>query len=313
MKTFLFQFVNSYIALFYIAFIKAGQINLLGIEGGEYCHDLYRFDVKVDALLEEGGGVNKYCMDELGSYLSYIFTFSLALNVFLEYIFPKASHWYAVWSEESKLRKIFGSGAVPKMTQYEEERKLEPHEGCFSEYNNLIITLGYVVLFAPAFPLAAMICYGACLLEMRTDTFKLLSNTQRPRYVGAQDIGSWQRVLWLISVIGVLTNMALIGFTSTYFHSLLPFHILGFEVTTTNKTVFLFVCEHLILLGQVIVSDVLPDTPVDTSIQRSIVKWRAKAALAAKEGRPPKAKTVWEAAKMSGSLFGDHDLGQPKA
>ena len=277
----------------------------------------------------------------------------LALNVFLEYIFPKASHWYAVWSEESKLRKIFGSGAVPKMTQYEEERKLEPHEGCFSEYNNLIITLGCtrmhtparpypgarrwcvsvslsrphpthvsagcahvwtdVVLFAPAFPLAAMICYGACLLEMRTDTFKLLSNTQRPRYVGAQDIGSWQRVLWLISVIGVLTNMALIGFTSTYFHSLLPFHILGFEVTTTNKTVFLFVCEHLILLGQVIVSDVLPDTPVDTSIQRSIVKWRAKAALAAKEGRPPKAKTVWEAAKMSGSLFGDHDLGQPKA
>ena len=31
----------------------------------------------MDALLEEGGGVNKYCMDELGSYLSYIFTFSV--------------------------------------------------------------------------------------------------------------------------------------------------------------------------------------------------------------------------------------------
>ena len=48
----------------------------------------------------------------------------LALNVFLEYIFPKASHWYAVWAEESKLRKLFGSGEVPKMTKYEEERKL---------------------------------------------------------------------------------------------------------------------------------------------------------------------------------------------
>lgn len=56
-----------YVALFYIGFIKAGRINILGLEGGEYCHDLSRFDVGVDQLLAEGHGVDMHCMDEVRS------------------------------------------------------------------------------------------------------------------------------------------------------------------------------------------------------------------------------------------------------
>ena len=44
------------------------------------------------------------------------------------------------------------------MTLYEEQAKLEPHDGIFSEYNSLIINLGYVVLVAPSIYIYIYIC-----------------------------------------------------------------------------------------------------------------------------------------------------------
>ena len=66
------------------------------------------------------------------------------------------------------------------------QAKLEPFEGVFNEYSTIVIQVGYLVLFAPAFPVAAGVCYVSFLFEMRTDAFKLLANTQRPKYLGAQ-------------------------------------------------------------------------------------------------------------------------------
>ena len=37
--------------------------------------------------------------------------------------------------------------------------------------------------------------------------FMLLKSTQRPRYEGAEDIGSWRTVLEAIGVLGVITNV----------------------------------------------------------------------------------------------------------
>ena len=66
--------------------------------------------------------------------------------------------------------------------------------------------VGYVVLFAPAFPIASLVCYVSFLFEVRTDAYKLLASTQRPRYAGAQDIGSWMKVLYALGIIGVFWN-----------------------------------------------------------------------------------------------------------
>ena len=347
MKTFVFQFINSYIALFYIAFVKALSINFLHIEGGEYCHDLMRFNTPAATLLEEGGGVNGYCMDELGSYLSFVLTFSRVLSIFIEWAFPAAMRAINTWIEEATLRvslrnavaeangdvralqrsapwaigfakRALGgktsaadmsyamrSTPLPRMSPYEEQAKLEPHEGVFSEYSSLIINLGYVVLFAPAFPIAAAICYLTFLFELKTDAYKCLVNVRRARGRGAEDIGSWINVLHVLCTVSVVTNMALIAFTSTQFQQWLPFTVLGvWEITPSNKTTFLFVVEHFVLGAQYFVAKVLPDMPEGVAVERSLSKWRAKATTSVLNGTPPTLDEVWDDRKIPRKFFG---------
>jgi hypothetical protein len=147
------------------------------------------------------------------------------------------------------------------LSSKEAECKLEPYEDMFNEYNHLVISLGYMVLFAPAFPAAALICYVSFLFETRTDAYKLLVNTQRPAYRGVQDIGSWQKVLWFISVVAIFTNVAVIGFTSNTFSSLLPLTVPGTTVTITqaNKLGFLLLTALIIILGRYLTISALPD------------------------------------------------------
>lgn len=137
-----------------------------------------------------------------------------------------------------------------------------------------------VVLFAPAFPVASLVCYVSFLLEIRTDAYKLLYNTQRPRYAGAQDIGSWQHVLTFIAVVGVFTNIGIIGYTSSALSSALPLSFFGlFEVNDSNKALFLVALEHMILTTQFVVMNVVPDRPEQLSLLRARTNWRKKATI----------------------------------
>ena len=122
------------------------------------------------------------------------------------------------------------AGLTPTpMTFYEQQAKLEPFDGVFYEYNELIIQLGYVILFAPAFPLAALVSFVSCTVEQRADAYKLLIHTRRPTFAAAQGIGTWYHLMWLIGVLGTLTNVTLVGFTSTQLDAVLPFGVLGVE------------------------------------------------------------------------------------
>ena len=73
---------------------------------------------------------------------------------------------------------------------------------------------GYITLFAPAFPLGFLIAYINNLIEIRTDGFKICTLYRRPMYRCAEDIGTWQYVLGVMSVVGTITNAAMMSFTS---------------------------------------------------------------------------------------------------
>ncbi len=49
---------------------------------------------------------------------------------------------------------------------------------------------------------------------MRTDALKLLKGMQRPHPRGANDIGNWYNILVAISYLAVITNSAMLVFTS---------------------------------------------------------------------------------------------------
>ena len=56
----------------------------------------------------------------------------------------------------------------------------------------LALVCADIVLFAPAFPLAAAICLLSNIWRIRADACLLLYNMQRPQFRQAQDIGTLQ-------------------------------------------------------------------------------------------------------------------------
>ena len=175
-----------------------------------------------------------------------------------------------------------GNTDVPRMSVYEEQAKLmrfdEPTglSGVIPKYVSLLIQIGYIVLFAPAFPFAAIICLLSNIWRIRADACLLLYNTQRPPFRCAQDIGTLQQALRVLSLLAVATHVGLLVFTSTQLHSILPLHIpwLNVTVNANDKFTLLIILEHLLLGGQYVLNQLLevflPTLPKQTSIWKAV-------------------------------------------
>ena len=99
MKTFFFQFINSYASLFYIAFVKANEAN------GDYCHDLEHFNMGPKKIKRDFHDANPYCLDELATQLTSLVIFSQITGKLIEYAQPKLKSVWRTWSEERSMRK----------------------------------------------------------------------------------------------------------------------------------------------------------------------------------------------------------------
>jgi hypothetical protein len=192
-KVFLFQFVNSYISLFYIAFIKQFQVKFFGMESGT-CRNS--------------------CLDEMATQLLSLVVIMQFIGNFKELLVPYIIAKGKVFWARRKAKKTGVVAEVVRITRFEEEAIMPTYLSTFDDYNELAIQFGYVTMFAAAFPIASFASLANNIIEIRSDAFKLLRQTQRPKYVGCEDIGSWQKVFEVISTISVLTNVCIIGFTS---------------------------------------------------------------------------------------------------
>lgn len=70
---------------------------------------------------------------------------------------------------------------------------------------------GYATLFVAAFPLAPLMAFVNNYIEIRIDAWKLCQNCRRPMPSGAEDIGTWQAILEIMSVAAVMCNCALVA------------------------------------------------------------------------------------------------------
>ena len=78
----------------------------------------------------------------------------------------------------------------------------------------MCIQLGYVTLFASAYPLASSVAIVANYIELRSDAFKLSSVVQKPSAYRAAGFGMWNTLVSGILWTSALTNCLIAGFTS---------------------------------------------------------------------------------------------------
>lgn len=150
------------------------------------------------------------------------------------------------------------------------ESKRDPYEQ-FDDYMEIVIQLGYVTLFASAYPLASLIAIFANLVEVRADCFKLTYVCQRPRPMRTDTCGMWNTLVSCILWLSALTNCMIFGFTSNQLMQYLPqFYTIsdaGHTRLAPGKgwiVIFIiFGVERLLVYTGLLIYAIVPEVPED--------------------------------------------------
>ena len=151
-KVFLFQFVNSYASFFYLAFV-APLIGQCPADG---------------------------CMPTITINLAIVYGTKIATSFLLEILMPYLIRNLAFKAKESA-----------DISRPEKEYFLERYNQLSSNiqnYSEIAITFGYMAMFVTALPGAALFALMYALLEINTDSWKLLRGYQRPLPTGCEGI-----------------------------------------------------------------------------------------------------------------------------
>jgi len=195
-KIFAFYFVNSYTCMYFLAFAKNNFVffniqNL--VDNCNFGQTSYN-------------SISNGCPDEVSLQLLS----ALAVNMFVgqtqEVLIPwlKAKYVLIMLARKEDISK-------DSIAVWERDNQKDDFDGTLSEYAEMVIQYGYITLFAATFPIAPVMAVLNNTVEIRTDAFKILTAFPRPRYRGAQNIGTWYYILEFLGLCAVMTNCALIG------------------------------------------------------------------------------------------------------
>jgi len=194
------------------------------------------------------------CLSELRIQLATIFITLLVIGNFVELFLP----WLNTYMKAKANTATDITGKVTQKSQPELEFELEPYEGTFADFDEMVIQFGYVTLFVVAFPITPLLALVSNILETRVDGTKLCKLVRRPEPRGAANMGTWFDILGFVSFVAVATNVAIICFETPQFDVWFP---------SEQSRVFAFlIAEHAILLLKFAVAYFVPDEPAEVAV-----------------------------------------------
>ena len=144
-------------------------------------------------------------------------------------------------------------GRVGFLTEEEasfEQSTLPQVRDLYLEYAEMCIQYGYLVMFAPVFPVCFLLAAANNVQEIRGDLMKIVHLGRRPVPRAAKDIGVWYVFLKLFTFMACFTNAGIITVTiDTWRDASEPDH----DDNAVSVKRFIFVYSYLFLI-----SDCLP-------------------------------------------------------
>ena len=184
-KLILFQFINSFLALFYVAF---------------YLGDFERLKNLLTAIL---------------------ITRQVISNI-KETVLPYTIKHFRILSMAVQDYSAFDPSQIStEFSQIEREASSPAYKGTHEDYMEIFIQFGYVTFFSSIYPLAGFLALLNNIFEIRGDTLKLCVAYQRPFGERVSNIGVWRDAMEYMGVIAIIVNCALIG-QSGIIYKLLP-------------------------------------------------------------------------------------------
>ncbi|PAA68299.1 hypothetical protein BOX15_Mlig022291g2 [Macrostomum lignano] len=245
-KLVLFQSVNSFLSLFYVAF---------------YRQDMSMLKQQLAALLLTRQIIDNIKEVGIPFVMSRIRNYKMSLDYERQKKRDSAEPDTAPDTEGS-----------PGITQTEVEASLEAYDDPYEDYLEMFIQYGYMCMFSCALPLAGVFCLINNVMEIRSDAFKLCTGFRRPFGTKVSDIGVWQMALEGISCVAVTVNVALLGVSgavSRWFPSLSPAQVV----------LLLVLFEHIVLVLKYIIAKAIPDVPHWIEEEIAITEHKKRAAL----------------------------------
>lgn len=114
-----------------------------------------------------------------------------------------------ITAEESK-----DTDKLEKIIEEEMEEMEKDEIELFDDYLEMVMTFGYITLFAAAFPFGTSLFSLFLYMETKVDTGKLSTVSRRPMSRKGYDIGVWEYTLDGFTIVSVFTNMILACFAS---------------------------------------------------------------------------------------------------
>lgn len=178
-KLVVFQFVNSFLSLFYLAF---------------YVGDMVKLQEQLIALL-----ITRQVTGNLGESVYPVIEKAILISPKLKRRRPKSD-------SSPKVSKKTASVDAAEL-----ESMLNTYDSTYEDYLEMFIQFGYVVLFACVFPIGALCAFLNNIIEIRSDAFKLCVTCRRP-FAGerVKDIGHWLQAINALVYLSILVNCALL-------------------------------------------------------------------------------------------------------
>jgi len=269
-KIFIFQFVNTYTSLYYIAFLKANTDFW-----GSGLHDGCKIKWSTADNQTFGAG----CLNELTIQLVSLLLTNMIIGQLKEVLIPYIISRIGLRQKkdpEALEKEKEEQEKEDKRPEYEKQSKLQNFGGTMDEFTEMVIQYGQVTLFAASFPAAPLLAFLNNIIEIRTDGFKMLTSMSRPMFKGARDIGTWYQILEILGYIAVLTNCMLIAFDFSSIHIL-------FNGNGLYALIFGIVLEHAIILLKFLIAIAVPDMPGDVKKELSRQNFIRDASIRARE------------------------------
>jgi hypothetical protein len=131
--------------------------------------------------------------------------------------------------------------------------------GTLQDYTALVIQYGYTVLFIAAFPLAPALAFVSAYIQIRIDGWRLCQAHRRPQPKTAENMGIWQEMLEIITILSVIYNFALLFFTSNYLQN----------ISWEYRWIFFIIAEHFMFGLKYVLSISIETVPEEVYIQLS--------------------------------------------
>ncbi|KAF9950817.1 hypothetical protein BGZ70_001219, partial [Mortierella alpina] len=262
-KRYLFDFTNMYATLFYYAFFKAPF-------GGRIFRS--RPDLQ-DACLYDA------CITELTVQLAVVFIGKQFLNGLFEMVFPWMKRTWntkkILADQALKKRKFMETRKRTKAPQWVKDDELPSYQGRILKcYRKTVIQFGFCTLFVTSFPVAPAFALINNWIDIRMEAFRLLTQYRRPIAFRAQDIGMWELIMEFVSFTSVITNAAIIAFSSLWVKQNIFIKVL--HATADGELLaarlgFILVFEHVVYLFKIILRAAIPNVPltIKLAVQRS--------------------------------------------